>query len=174
MSQGFEGFSKAAKLYAEYAEVVDEMREQFESNISDFLDALRDRLSSEIREGRLKEERGSDGCSWWIESNAGEDDVAYVWFRTNAPDTVSPGSLEFRVYADEASDDDRRQLATLLGDPNRHWPQPAVAKKGTNKCVLALSVGYGEADPVSVAVKPVTTLLQAVKDSYEKLKSGKQ
>ena len=170
MSEKFEGFSKAAMLYAEYSAVVDEMREQFERNVSAFLDNLRDRITSKLNGGQVGEERAGSGCSWYVLDEYTDKDVPYVWFRTQQSSIVTPGVLELRVYAGEgASESDRKQLASLLADlPQRQWPGICTAGTGTEKCLFSLRVLYGQNDPVAVAVDPMLALLTALDTAYKK------
>ncbi|HSZ59580.1 MAG TPA: hypothetical protein VK797_28310, partial [Tepidisphaeraceae bacterium] len=108
MSGEFENFSEAARLYAKYAGVVEEMRELFVTNISAFLDAVRDRMRSQVKDGcKLGEWRSDKYINWWIEDPESDDDCPYVWIESQLPEIVEPGIL--KLIATAGSTRDRNQ-----------------------------------------------------------------
>src|SRR4051794_24976819 len=90
-------FGEAARLYADYAAVVEQIRHAFLADVNDFLDALRDRVGSlvphpvqESRDDRKATRR------WWLSDDQDSQypEHLFVWIKTNATKIVRPGVLD--------------------------------------------------------------------------------
>ena len=158
MKNEFRGFSKEAQLFAENLEVVEEMRNKFVEDVSDFLDALRDRMRSHAKEGFAVEEereRKAKNCVWFgsdAEIN-NDDDVLYVWFPLNKNNAkiVTPGILELEVSANGAIEDFESQIPDFVSGIK--LADNCKSKDGK------VIVTYGMGDPVEAAWEPILNLL---------------
>ena len=74
MNDGFQKFSDAARLYSRYVAVVDEMKQLFVSDISAFLDAVRERMQGKLNAGKIGQEETKEYRSWWIEDEDNDED----------------------------------------------------------------------------------------------------
>lgn len=160
MSGGFENFTEAARLYAKYASVVEEMRELFGANISAFLDAVRDRMRSQVKDGcKLGEWRSDKYVNWWIEDAESDDDCPYVWIESQLPEIVEPGIL--KLIATAGSTRDRNQQFATVRETLRLPASCEITKGGG---LFTIKISYNT-DPVTNTAQPTLAVLTALYDA---------
>ena len=172
MSDNFQKFGEAARLYAKYMAVVDEMRDLFKEDTTAFFNALRDRVKSQVRTGQMEEEVMNLSRAWYIEDNDTKEgeDVPFVWFRTQEAEIVTPGVLVLLVYADGSLKPHHQQLLAMLSEIK--LPSTCQKAPGGGGQLLSVTITYAEHDdPVEIAAEPVLTLLTELYDAWKKLKA---
>lgn len=156
----FQGFSEAARLYAESVPVIEAMRQAMEDSIVAFGGALVSQVRKLIHPRPLGEDvwkgRVEQWHQWWIEGPWKEDRV-WITFKRNTPRIVHPGELQFFVaFPPETATDERKaRILALAEEPlfQRLGMVPAVEGDRT-WALLTRTVVYGSSDPVA-AVAPV-------------------
>jgi hypothetical protein len=182
MSQEFQKFSEAARLYAKYSAVVDEMYDAYTADILAFVNALRDQTQLQVRKGKIAE-GGKTYRVWWLdEDDSGDDDevtdddttegeaeeVPYIWFSIQDPKIVTPGILAVEAHADGALEPYRQQIASALS--KIELPPTCKKPARVGNALWAVAISYGDADdPVKVASAPVLAILATLDEAYRKL-----
>jgi hypothetical protein len=149
------------------------MSRLFEKDISDFLDALRDEVKSQVKNGALEENPKRPSRSWWINDKDTKEYEPYVHIRAqdaaqNA-NLVTQGVLQVEVYTDDAPAPYRQRLAAML--PELTFPTTCKTTGRVGYKLLTLTVTFGrEDDPVRIAAEPVLFLLTALYDASQTLR----
>lgn len=156
MSGGFQKFGEAARLYARYVAVVDEMRELFVNDIAAFLDAVRERMQARLEAGKIGQEETKEYRSWWIEDEDTEDDVyvPYLWLERKDEGIVAPGRLTVIADIDEATDAERQLLSACRSSLSL----PPHCKL-LDRRLFGVTITYGDGDPVEAVAEPILSLL---------------
>ena len=176
MSGGFQKFGEAARLYARYVAVVDEMRDLFVADVAAFLDAVRERMQGKLETGKIGQEETKEYRSWWIEDEDTEDDehVPYLWLERKDEGIIFPGRLTVIADTEEATDAERQLLSACrssLGLP----PHCKVL----DRRLFGVTITYGDGDPVEAVADPVISVLTELHRVEKKIfaaraKSGRQ
>lgn len=168
--QEFERFSEAARLYANYAGVVEQIRQVFLTDVNNFLDALRDRIASLV--SLPVQENRDDKKSirrWWLseDDNSEYPEHLYVWIKSNAIKIVQPGVLDVSPWAWPIFKPFRHQIVALK-DSLKLSPICKV-KKGLEGSPFTITISYGEQDPVGEAAGPIAELLVGLLEVDQKI-----
>jgi hypothetical protein len=183
MSQEFQKFSEAARLYAKYSAVVDEMYDAYTADILAFVNALRDQTQLQVRKGKIAEEGKNSYRAWWLDEDDSDDDdevtdddttegeaedVPYIYFSMQDPKIVTPGILAVEAHADGALEPYRQQIASALS--KIELPPSCKKTARVGNALLAVAISYGDADdPVKLASEPVLAILATLDEAYRKL-----
>jgi hypothetical protein len=156
----FEQFGEAARLYADYAAVVEQVHRAFLTDVNAFLDALRERVGSLV--SVPVQENRDDKKSvrrWWL--SEGEDSLypehLYIWVKTNAVKIVRPGVLDVSPWTWPVFKPFRHQIVAVKDTLS--LPPTCKVKKGIDGSPFTLTISYGEQDPVGEAAAPIAELL---------------
>jgi hypothetical protein len=176
MSDGFQKFSEAARLYAKYLAVVDEMEQLFVSDISAFLDAVQERMQAKLDTGKIEQEETKEYRSWWIEDEDTDDDdfVPYIWLERKNDEIIVPGILTVIADINEATDGEKQQLAACKSSLNL----PSHCRF-LDKRLFGVTITYGDGDPVEAVSEPILSILMALHRVEKKIfaaraKSGRR
>lgn len=159
----FNGFSEAARLYAKYINVVQEMEEAFKGSITAFLNSVRDEIKDDVDSRVFKEETSPKYRSWWFENDkmvvkSFEPLFPYVFFKTTDSSIVDPGVLTIYATLEELSDGNRRRFVTAKGKVKL----PDSCRFVESRELFAIEIHYGKSDPVSAVAGPVRAALDAL------------
>src|SRR5690349_7807406 len=114
MSETFERFGEAARLYAKYAAVVDQMYSAFRAEIVSFVNAVQDRLSAQAAHGRLRHGDTNFYRYWWLaDDGRNHNGDFHVWLDKRPARIVVPGVLHLVVDARQEMAGHRPQVAAL-------------------------------------------------------------
>lgn len=172
MSQQFQKFSDAAKLYAEHIAVIKKMSELFQADVTAFLDALRDRVQSQLPQAKVEEKITKTCREWWIKDADAKnhEDVPHIFILTQEPEIVVPGILGLKVYANGILTPYHQRLKEMISEIQLPKSRENAMLAGGQ--VLAVDVCYGQSDdPVSIAAEPVRILLLALDEAGKKLRT---
>lgn len=168
--QDFEQFSEAARLYADYAAVVEQVHQAFLTDVNDFLDALRDRVAS-LTSFPVQENRDDKKSvrRWWLSENDASQypEHLYIWMKSNAIKIVRPGVLDVSPWVWPIFKPFRHQI-TALKDTLK-LPPICKVKKGLEGSPFTITVSHGEQDPVGGAAGPIAELLTGLLDVERKI-----
>lgn len=166
MSDGFQKFSEAARLYAKYLAVVDEMEQLFVSDISAFLDAVRTRMQAKLDGGKkIGQEESIEYRNWWIEDadSSGDEYVPYLWLKRKNEEIIIPGVLTVIADMEEATDAEKRQLTACKSS----LKLPAHCKL-LDQRLFGVTITYGD-DPVEAVSEPILAVLIALHEVEKKI-----
>ena len=165
----FDGFSEKARLYAQYASVVDEMKTAFEESTNRFLNAVRDRVSAEVS-STLQEKTTSGYRYWWLSDNeANGDEFPQLWIASNATAIIVPGTLQVTAIASKARPDD---LALLAAVSAQEGLREHCSKRPGTTTLFVLDLSYTEDDPVGEVAPVIAKVLTALNEVQESIKKG--
>lgn len=172
MSNAFEKFSEATRLYARYALVVDEMYEIYLRDLCAFADTLANRVGSLVPEGQFQKETSGANrrYRYWCLYDGTDDDeeqVSYVWVDTQDGRLVVPGAMHLTVEIDDKDEARRRQVAALQHELS--LPDHCRVLKGEYGGLFTIAISYGDGDPVAAAEGPVLTVLRALYETDKKV-----
>lgn len=161
MSSTFEKFGEAARLYARYEAVVDNIHDEYQADVAAFADALRDRVRSLVRGGEFDEEAASTKAKsrvWYIwDGKDVDEEVSYIWFYAQDARLVVPGVLHLLVATDRQNDARRRQVTALQHELK--LPGHCRVFKGEAGSLFTIAISYGDGDSIAADVEPVVELL---------------
>lgn len=162
MSSEFKQFSDAARLYAKYTHVVDEVERMFVSNISEFLAAVRKRMQVDLPDAEVKEDESKEYLWWWIETKDTDPDanVPYVWIERRNAEIVVPGVLTVIADIEEVTDAEKHHLAAAKS--SLYVPGHCTI---LGRRLFGLSIKYGDRDPVEACALPILTALKALHEA---------
>jgi hypothetical protein len=168
MSNEFQRFSPAARLYAEHSAIVDKMKDIFQEEISAFLSAVRKRVESQLGNETLEEEGKNAYRSWYIAH--GDYYVPYLYFNASDARIVESEVLSLEVRADGSDlSPYREQLATSLFAIL--LLNTSTKERGRGCCLFTLTISFkGVDDPVAVVADPILALLTAMDEAQAKLR----
>ena len=174
---GDERFSAAARLYAEHADVVEQMRKEFEASVAAFLDALRELVSGQFSEGSLHERQTRGYRYWWCaDDTANYDTHAHLWVDTRKPTLVREGRLELYASAPAATADELKRYAALATSERSTsaWA-PGVPRPGTGGPYSLFSVTIRQVDtqPLEIIAGAVGKVIQYLYET-ERASKGMQ
>jgi len=160
----FKGFSEAAVLYAENAALVDQMYQATLKEVNTFLDAVRDEVISLIAPRTLQEQNVQKNRYWWI----GEDpdkgpEYPQFYFAKEKAEIVIPGVLEMVAIAQKSTEDQRRQLQAIAGQPE--FKDICTQGKGGTWSLFTARITYSGENMVSEAAGKIAPLLIALSEA---------
>jgi hypothetical protein len=166
----FEQFAEAAKLYAEYAAVVEQVRQAFLADVNRFLDALRERVRSlvSIPIQEVRDDKKA-GRRWWLCENEDSPypDHLYIWISSDATKLVRPGVLEVSVWFYDKFKPFRHQIEAIKG--TLKLPPSCKVNKGKPGSPFAVSISCGELDPLGIAAGPIAETLTGLYEVEQKI-----
>jgi hypothetical protein len=169
MSSEFKQFSEAARLYAQYAQIVEQMEEIFVNDISAFLDAVRTRMQAKLDSGRIEEEETKEYRSWWIEDEDTKhnEDPPFIWLERRLSEIIIPGVLTVMADINDADEAEKRRVASIKSS----LVLPTNCKL-LDRRRFAVSISYGDGDPVETASVPILAILIALHRAEKALLSA--
>lgn len=154
-------FGEAARLYAENAQIVEAMRQEFNDAVRHFLDRLAAEAATMLPEPVHTHDMPASRYLWMAPTNADREAWAHLWLATNKPEIVHPGSLDFTCAAPRA---DQATLARLVGVAS--LPQfSGWCRKGSGKnwSVLTGTLKYTAGGPIAAPARQLADLLRALR-----------
>ena len=161
MTKSFDGFGEAAKLYAQYKAVVDEMEKAFDADILKFLNAVNERVKSGLTEGRLDYADSARSRYWWLDApdKPATDSTPYAWVQRSDTRIISDSRLRVGVWADGVP----VSVRDLVNDEVGALSLPGNCQREKYQGWSALTIRLGD-DPVEATVQPLILLLQAIRN----------
>ena len=161
MSTSFKGFGDAAKLFAKYKAVVDEMQTACEADIDAFYIALDEQMRARVPEVRVDKPGAGKYWYWWLETpaNVAEESVACVWVRTSDIRIIDPGILRAGLYEDGASAARKQELNSMA--MRATFPSHCAPDKSVGWFAMTIKLGD---DPIEAAAEPLILLMQAIRE----------
>lgn len=168
----FKGFGEAAKLYARYVSVVDQVHAEFLKDTAAFVDALKAEIKARVKV-QLREEccEGKEGLyrRWWLaEDTQPYDKHVYVWLYTDRPEIIMPGMLKVSPYAYPIFKTHRHRL-TAVKEELRLPATCQVRKALDGVSLFTVEVAYGDDDSINAAAQPIADLLTALCEAEQAL-----
>lgn len=159
----FQGFSEAARLYAENVEVVRAMAAEFRRDETRYLDAVADQIRLKIApafDQNLFHEKPTPGYrTWWIGDTTDEfKPFPRQYVKTDSPEVVSSGKVVVHV---QTGVDKPAELKARVANLRDHQPLKELAqpKKSQDKWDLfTYEVAIGEGDPVEKLAAPLAMM----------------
>jgi hypothetical protein len=160
----FEGFSEAARLYAEYASVVTLMRERFQTDVYSFLDALQVELAAQLNPVRLNTQitQPPTRFRYWIAGDGVDlkdrDYYPLVFVDPRLPEIVVPGRLDLIGAAPKSTVEQRAQVLKAIEEP--YFDKYVVQKSQNTWSLFRFAVTYDHANDLSLIAAPIAELLR--------------
>lgn len=122
----FTGFSEAAKLYADKLAIVTAMKELFEREITEYLDALADAVRDQLETSDFRDESKPSYRYWWIGKDmTSPRKYSAICFRKLTPSILTDKLLHLQVEAPAQPAERVAQLKQLASHPNLPFLQPS-------------------------------------------------
>lgn len=140
-------FLEAARLYAENYDLVELMKKEFESNLDEFFDAVRQAAGGG---DVLTQTTTGANRMWWLTSENGKK-FPYLWFKARQPSVIVARQLEVCVYLEEGTtrDDTVALRAALRGKP---LPASVTTLEATRALVMKLDISLAQYDDLVVGL----------------------
>lgn len=112
-------FSEETRLFAKHAEVVNEMRKRFETNLRAFFDEVAAALREREQPGNVRYVVGGGSAYFWLSADADSnaEENAAAWCYWNDPEIVRTGGVTFSVTWKNGSSEQRARIAALADAP---------------------------------------------------------
>ena len=169
MDKNFTHFSEAAKVYAKYSSVVDQMYAAFQNDITSFLDQVLDRAKANAKGANVLQD-GNMSRSWYIWQEGWPEEwyVPYLWIDGADPQIVKSGILTLEVRAEGTLKPYQDQLRSVLSAIP--LPKNCSRANGSGGLLLRVTISVNEGeDMVPAAAEPIWTLLTAMDDEFRKI-----
>jgi hypothetical protein len=159
MSNEFKKFSDGARLYAQYSQVVEKMESIFVNDISAFLDAVRTRMQAKLDGGQIEESEPWAFRYWWIEDEDTKHNEypPYLSLERRRSEIIIPGIVTVVADIDNADEAEKRRLTATKSS----LALPANCKL-LDQRLFAVSITYGDGDPVDAVSEPILAILIAL------------
>jgi hypothetical protein len=164
----FKGFTEAARLYAQNADVVELMWKSLTEGVNEFLDYVKEEVLSRIEPRDIYDKRDNEYRYWRITRKAdlpGKN--PYVYFLWTDHKVVAPGELYFWVGTSKPNltDTIRERIYSLRDDADLkpYWR----GRKKDSWHLLSGKIAYPEGDPVEIVAPVIAALLLKVAAASE-------
>ena len=169
MNEHFTQFSEAAKVYAKYSSVVDQMYAAFKNDIANFLDQILERARENVNGGDLQQD-GIAGRNWYVWKKEWPEEwyVPSLWIGADDPQIVTSNTLTVEVRAEGTLKPHQDRLRSVLSA----IPLPKYCSKtvGNGSLLFKVIISFSESEEMVAAVaEPIWTLLTAMDNEFRKI-----
>jgi hypothetical protein len=159
----FAEFNEAAKLYAKYTPVVDELRKAFEAETERFFEALSQWIKSKVSILRLGQEQSAKLHMWYLEADTDNPEVKvpYVWLVRNDSRLVENRRLRIGIHWDNAPAAMKHTINTKIASLSF----PPNCTRDSFSGWFASNITLDQ-DPIRAVGEPILLLLECIRASY--------
>jgi hypothetical protein len=163
------GFSKAARLYAEYEQVVQSVRQACMDDINAFLEDLCPHLQKQVSAKTISfvESRSpqSSYLYWYIgKEEDNKDDYPQLQLRTDDVGIVSPGRMSLVAVAPKARGQQLTAVVQVSSD--RKWSTFCGPLAGGPWSLFTYQVEVKKGEDLAEIAKNIAGLLRAMNTAY--------
>ncbi|MCL4750450.1 MAG: hypothetical protein KJ015_09830 [Myxococcales bacterium] len=168
-------FTAEARLYAEHAALVEEMRKAFRESGLAFVNVLSTAMAARLHPTKLRSRVTERWAYWWLaaDERAEKDQFGQLYLGWDDPDIVRAGKLQAWASAPAARGEDVTELVELSSDPRlARWCKPA--RTGTKTSLFAIDVEFSPDRPdVESIAGALGEALSVLTEKYDRLRSAK-